>query len=257
MSNFFSLENKVAVITGGSSGIGLSTAKRFHLAGATIVIAARRRGEKVLQEIGGGHYIQTDVSIEPQVEELMKMTEKKYGRIDIVVNCAGINEGYGSLCNSSYSYFMKNFKVNTLGVFYSIKYSAPYMKKGGAIINIASVAGISGIPYLGPYVASKSAIIGITKTAALELGDRNIRVNAICPTSVDTPMAHARGGKQQLAVEKTAVPLQRIAKPEEIAALIHFLAASDCGFINGQAINVDGGYSAGLSIPAFNALSNT
>ncbi|BBM03511.1 SDR family NAD(P)-dependent oxidoreductase [Microbulbifer sp. GL-2] len=255
MGDFFSLEDRVAVITGGSSGIGLSTAKRFHQAGAKIIIASRGRGQKALQEIGGGDYVKTDVSVESQVEELMEMTGKKYGEIDILVNCAGINEGYNALSNSSSKDFMRNFGVNTMGVVHGIKHSTPYMRRGGAIVNIASVAGVSGVPNLGPYVASKWAVIGITKTAALELGERNIRVNAICPTSVDTPMAHARGGERQHAVERLAVPLQRIARPEEIAALIHFLAAPDCGFVNGQAINVDGGFSAGLSIPAFNTLS--
>ena len=111
------------------------------------------------------------------------------------------------------------------------------------------------LPTCRPYVSSKWAVIGITRTAALELGDRGIRVNAICPTSVNTPMANTPDGQPQLRMERKAVPLGRIAEPEEIAATIHFLSATDCNFINGQAIAVDGGFSAGMSINAYNTLA--
>ncbi len=116
---------------------------------------------------------------------------------------------------------------------------------------------MQGVAYLAPYVASKWAVVGITRTAAIELYKRKIRVNVVCPTSVNTPMAHAAGGEAQLAMEHKAVPLQRIAEPEEIASVIHFLAADDCSFINGQTIAVDGGFTAGLSEVAYNTLAGT
>ena len=103
--------------------------------------------------------------------------------------------------------------------------------------------------------SASAAVIGLTRTAAVELGPRRIRVNAVCPTSVNTPMAHAEGGEPQLRMEYKAVPPGRIAEPEEIAAAIHFLVAPDCNFINGQAIAVDGGFTAGLSINAYNTLA--
>ena len=144
-----------------------------------------------------------------------------------------------------------------MGVVAGIKHGVPRMNDGGSIINVASVAGVQGVAYLAPYVASKWAVVGVTRTAAIELYERKIRVNVICPTSVNTPMAHAAGGEAQLAMEHKAVPLQRIAEPEEVAAIIHFLAADDCAFINGQTIAVDGGFTAGLSEIAYNTLAGT
>ena len=129
------------------------------------------------------------------------------------------------------------------------------MNDGGSIINVSSAEGLQGVAYLAPYVASKWAVVGITKTAAVELGDRGIRVNVICPTSVNTPMANTPDGQPQLRMERKAVPLGRISEPEEVAALIHFLASTDCNFINGQAIAVDGGFTAGMSIDAYNTLA--
>ncbi|USD19599.1 SDR family NAD(P)-dependent oxidoreductase [Microbulbifer variabilis] len=257
MNRFFDINDQVAVITGGNSGIGLSTAKRFHKAGAHVIIAGIGSGDNAIRDIEGGDFVETDVSSESQVKELMNYAAEKFGKIDTLVNCAGINKGYETLLNVDCNDFGANYSVNTMGVVFGIKYATPHMKYGGSIVNVASAAAKSGVPYLAPYVASKWAVVGITQTAALELGAQNIRVNAICPTSVDTPMAQAEGGEPQLAMEKVAVPLGRIAHPDEIAALIHFLASHDCTFINGQAINVDGGFSAGLSISAFNKLAHT
>ena len=118
-----------------------------------------------------------------------------------------------------------------------------------------SMAGLQGAFNLSPYVASKWAVIGITRTAAMELGSRGIRVNAICPTSVNTPMANTPEGQPQLNMERKAISMGRIAEPQEIAAMIHFLAATDCNFVNGQAIACDGGFSAGMSPVAYETLA--
>ncbi|WP_163934866.1 SDR family NAD(P)-dependent oxidoreductase [Paraferrimonas sp. SM1919] len=252
--NFFNLEGKVAVITGGTSGIGASTAERLAKAGAKVVIAGRKGGEEVAAKTGG-IFVKTDVSSEESVKNLMETANAEFGGIDIVVNCAGVNAGYNTLMESEKKDFDFNYNVNTMGVVYGIKHAVPFMKNGGAITNVSSAAGVQGVPYLAPYVSSKWAVIGITRTAALELGEKNIRVNAVCPTSVDTPMARAEGGEPQLRMEQKAVPLGRIADPEELAATIHFLSAPDCQFINGQAIGVDGGFSAGMSINAYNTLA--
>lgn len=255
MSDYFSLEGKVAVVTGGTSGIGLEVARRFRDCGASVVIAGRRDGTEIADEIGATFY-QTDVSNEESVAALMQMAEETYGPIDAVINCAGVNRGYETLVEQEASNFDFNYSVNTMGVVYGIKHAVPRMNtSGGSIVNVSSVAGLEGVPFLAPYVASKWAAVGITKTAALELGGKNIRVNAVCPTSVDTPMARAKGGEAQLAMEHMQVPMSRIAQPSEVAALVHFLVADDCGFINGQAIAVDGGFSAGVSIDSYNALA--
>ena len=254
MSDFFSLGGQVAVITGGTSGIGLKAAERFIAAGARVVISGRKDGSEIADRIGAT-FVQCDVGNAESVEKLMQATEDTYGKIDIIVNNAGANFGYATLMDSDLVDFDKNFAVNTKGVVHGIKFGVPRMNDGGRIINISSMAGLQGAPYLSPYVASKWAVIGITRTAALELGARGIRVNAISPTSVNTPMANTPEGQPQLNMERKAVPLGRIAEPEEVAAMIHFLAATDCNFISGQAIACDGGFSAGMSPVAYETLA--
>ena len=254
MSEFFSLKDNVAVITGGTSGIGLKAAERFIAAGAKVVIAGRKDGVEIAKKIGAT-FIQCDVSSEESVAALMEATQSTYGNIDIIVNNAGANFGYDVLMDTDVSDFDKNFNINTKGVVFGIKYGVPRMNEGGRIVNVSSAAGLQGVAYLSPYVASKWAVIGITRTAAVELGEKGIRCNVICPTSVNTPMANTPEGQPQLRMERKAVPLGRIAEPEEIAAMIHFLASTDCNFINGQAIAVDGGFTAGMSITAYNTLA--
>ena len=254
MSDFFSLKDNVAVITGGTSGIGLKAAERFIAAGAQVVISGRKDGSEIADRIGAT-FVQCDVGNAESVEKLMQATVDTYGKIDIIVNNAGANFGYAPLMDSDLVDFDKNFAVNTKGVVHGIKFGVPRMNDGGRIINISSMAGLQGAPYLSPYVASKWAVIGITRTAALELGARGIRVNAISPTSVNTPMANTPEGQPQLRMERKAVPLGRIAEPEEVAAMIHFLAATDCNFVSGQAIACDGGFSAGMSVEAYNTLA--
>jgi NAD(P)-dependent dehydrogenase (short-subunit alcohol dehydrogenase family) len=254
MSDFFSLKDNVAVITGGTSGIGLKTAERFIAAGAKVVIAGRKDGAELAEKIGAT-FVQCDVSSEESVAALMEAAQSTYGNIDIIVNNAGANFGYDVLMDTDISDFDKNFNINTKGVIFGIKYGVPRMNDGGRIVNVSSAAALQGVAYLSPYVASKWAVIGITRTAAVELGEKGIRCNAICPTSVNTPMANTPEGQPQLRMERKAVPLGRIAEPEEIAAMIHFLASTDCNFISGQAIAVDGGFTAGMSITAYNTLA--
>jgi len=254
MADFFLLKDKVAVITGGTSGIGLEAAKRFIKAGANVVISGRKDATALAKEIGAT-FVQVDVSSEESVKKLMEVAQETYGNIDVIVNNAGANFGYAVMMETDISDFDKNFNINTKGVVYGIKHGVPRMNDGGSIINVSSAAGLQGVAYLAPYVASKWAVVGITKTAAVELGDRGIRVNVICPTSVNTPMANTPDGQPQLRMERKAVPLGRISEPEEVAALIHFLASTDCNFINGQAIAVDGGFTAGMSINSYNTLA--
>lgn len=254
MRGFFDLSGKVAVVTGGTSGIGLAAAKRLKSAGAQVAIAGRRAADDIAESFGAKAFA-CDVSKEDDIANLMQGVKDAFGDLDIIVNNAGVNAGYSELTESEAKDFDFNYRVNTMGVANGIKHGAALMNDGGAIVNVASVAGLQGVAYLAPYVASKWAVIGLTRTAAVELGSRGIRVNAVCPTSVNTPMAHAEGGEAQLAMEHKAVPLGRIAEPEEIAALIHFLVAPDCNFVNGQAIAADGGFTAGMSMTAYNTLA--
>ena len=244
--SLFSLEDQVAVVTGGNSGIGLKTVERFLQAGARVVVADLAEN----QSLAPGddiRYIRCDVTDEQQVRDALSLAVADFGGLDILVNNAGMYAGYGKLVDKDRSDFDRCFNVNVLGVSYGIKHAAQLMRDGGRIVNTASAAGLIGAAGIADYSASKHAVVGLTKSAALELADRHIRVNCICPTTVNTPMAHEEGGEHMLAAEKIMVPLGRICEPEEVAALIHFLVSNDCNFVNGQAIAIDGGMSAGGS----------
>lgn len=245
----FSLEGKIAVVTGAASGIGLATVKRFAKAGAKVVIADITESSDLAREIGG-LFIKTDVTQEDQVKALMDTTAETYGRIDIVINNAGGGEGSGPnfIPYLPAEDFEAGYKLNLMGVVFGIKHAADHMTDGGSIVNTSSVAGYQGAPTYAPYVASKAAVIGVTRTAAIELAARNIRVNCVCPGTVDTPMAYGDEANAELKIATMMMPLGRLCKPEEVAALFHFLVADDCSFISGQAICIDGGMTAGISM---------
>ena len=245
----FSLKGKIAVVTGGASGIGLATVKRFAEAGAKVAVADITDASELAKEVGG-LFIKTDVTQEEQVKALMDKTAETHGRIDIVINNAGGGEGSGPnlipyLPAEDYE---TGYRLNLMGVVFGIKHAADHMTEGGSIVNTSSVAGYQGAPTYAPYVASKAAVIGVTRTAAIELAARNIRVNCVCPGTVDTPMAYSDEGQAELKIATMMMPLGRLCKPEEVAALFHFLAADDCSFISGQAICIDGGMTAGISM---------
>ena len=244
MSAAFSLQDKVAVVTGGSQGIGLAIVNRLAAHGANVINTDLREGS---EPSSAELFVKTDVSDESKIAKLVETVVEKYGRIDVLVNNAGVHLNYDTIADANLLDYERCFRINTLGVAASIKHAAPHMPSGSSIINISSLASTLGLSGLGSYTASKLPVVGLTRVAAVELGSKGIRVNAICPGSVQTPMAEAEGGEDLLEVERQAVPLGRIAQPEEVAALVHFLAADDCGFLNGQAINLCGGLSAGWS----------
>jgi 3alpha(or 20beta)-hydroxysteroid dehydrogenase len=240
----FSLEGKVAVITGGAGGIGQATVRRFANAGAQVVIADVNDAQALADEVAG-LFVQTDVSDEAQVEALMNAAASAHGRIDVVINNAGIPVGGAAIADVAADDVRRSFGTNALGAVYGIKHAVPHMQEGGAIINTASLAGLQGMYGSGPYVAAKFAVVGITKTAALELAGRGIRVNCVCPGNIDTPMG---ASPDFAAVTNAMTPLGRPGRPEEVAALFHFLASDDCPYITGQAISIDGGMTAGPSL---------
>jgi len=245
----FSLEGKVSVITGGAAGLGKATAERFARAGARVVIGdVDAAGDRVARELNG-IFVQTDVSREADVESLLDAAAREHGRLDIVINNAGIGRGE-YLPDVTEEDFDRTIAVNTKGVLWGIKHAAPRIADGGAILSTASMAGVIGEAGWLSYVASKAAVIGITKTAAIELGPRGIRVNCICPSTIEGVASTDWGELADL--EAKLVPMfhqiGRLGHEEEVAALFHFLATDEAAFLTGLAIPIDGGLSAGVSL---------
>jgi 3alpha(or 20beta)-hydroxysteroid dehydrogenase len=243
----FSLQGKVAVVTGAASGLGQATALRFARAGAKVVLADIADAGETARE-AGGIYVKTDVSREEEVKALMEAAVSEFGKLTTVVNNAGIGGQMGTVDSITCEGIDEALDINFKGVLWGIKHAAPLIEDGGSIMNTASYAGLFGTPTYGCYVASKAAIIAITKTAALELAPRWIRVNCICPGTADTPMAYIEGAEVELKLACMLQPLGRLVQPEEVAALYHFLASDDCGMVTGLAIPIDGGMTAGPSL---------
>jgi len=253
----FSLDGKNAVVTGGGSGLGYATAKRFREAGANVTVAdiSEAAADKALSL--GCHFIRTDVSVEADVEALMTGAAEKYGPLDIIVNNAGIICPEERLEAANRETYERLFSVNVLGAVFGIKHGQRHMRDGGVILNTASNSANGDYSGYGPYIVSKISVVGLTKVAAVELAPRGIRVNCICPNTIDTPMAYADGCETELAVMGLQTPLGRMCKPEEAAALYHFLASDDCRYITGEDIYIDGGLKAGPAEQMIEALLKT
>ena len=248
------LKNKAAVITGGASGMGLATVQRFLEEGAKVVIADfnQSNGEAAIDAAGeAGHgdrvaFIRTDVANEGDVESMLQHCVDRFGGLDILFNNAGVGGAVGPITESSVEDWNYTFDVLAKGVFLGIKHAARVMHSGGgSIINTASIAGLSGD--CGPilYSAAKASVISLTKSCAIELADSNIRVNAICPGFISTPLAHA--GQDAETIETafaSAQPWPEFGRGEHIASAALFLASDDATFITGEAIVVDGGMTA-------------
>lgn len=240
----FSVQDKVTVITGGTAGIGKAAVERFAKAGAKVVFAGRRDSGRSIANQTGTIFVKTDVSKDDQVKALMEAAVKEFGRLDVVINNAGIGDDQ-NIQNITEEDFDRIQNTNIKGVLWGMKHAASRICDGGSIINCASAAGMIAFPGYGSYSASKFAIIGLTKTAALELAPRGIRVNCVCPGTIDT---ESPGSDTELAVAEFMHPLGRIGRPEEVAALYHFLASDDSSFITGAAIPIDGGILAGIGL---------
>jgi NAD(P)-dependent dehydrogenase (short-subunit alcohol dehydrogenase family) len=246
------LADKVALITGASQGIGAATARVFALAGAALVLAARDEQalEAIAQEIratgGRALAVPTDVGDPAAWERLIGQTLDTYGRLDAAFNNAGEGHRPTPLADIALEDFDRTMRVNVRGVFLAMKHEIPAMLTGGggAIVNMSSTAGLSGVPGIASYVASKHGILGLTKVAALDYAQRNIRVNAIAPGTILTHRLAAitDDARAQMAQR---MPIGRLGQPEEVAATVAWLCSDDASFITGTTITVDGGRLAG------------
>jgi len=244
--------NKVAIITGGSFGIGRATAVAFAKLGAKVVIADWIRDEEILQQIeeegGTASLVKCDVSNTNDVRKLIAHTVMSYGSLDYAVNNAGIEGESAEVHECSEENWDKTIGVNLKGVWLCMKHEIPQMinQGKGAIVNVASIAGLIGFPGLPAYVASKHAVIGLTKTAALENAKRNIRINAVCPGVIKTAMIDRLTGKDKIAEKQfeDMEPIGRMGTPHEVAEAIVWLCSESSSFVTGHALTVDGGWLA-------------
>jgi NAD(P)-dependent dehydrogenase (short-subunit alcohol dehydrogenase family) len=249
------LQGKVAVVTGGASGIGLATARAFARAGARVVIADVRDGEACAREIDG-RYVPTDVRDPEAVESLVRTTVTECGRLDVYFNNAGI-EFHAPLADVAVEDHRRMVDINLNGVFYGLQSAIRAMllnagPRRGSIINTASVAGLTGCPGLSSYNATKGAVVLLTRNAAVEYGPAGIRVNAVCPGIIRTPMAVSAmselGGEAMVEeIGRRAHPIGRVGEVDDVAALVLFLASDTSSFITGAAIPIDGGMTAGFT----------
>jgi len=245
------IDKRVAVITGGSSGIGRATAIALAKDGVKVAVAARRttEGEETVQlvkEAGSeGIFVKTDVTKEDDVRALIEKTINQYGRLDYAFNNAGIEEMMMSLVEQTSDAFDQIMNVNVKGVWLSMKHEIPEMIRsgGGAIVNMSSVAGVTGFPQMSIYIASKHAVLGLTKSAALEYAKSGIRINAVAPGGVKTEMAKrvTEQNSQFLETVTSLHPIGRIADPEEIANAVVWLLSDKASFVLGHTLLIDGG----------------
>lgn len=254
------LANKTAIITGGGTGIGKATAHLFAEEGANVVITGRREEKlrEVVEEISPkGHTIDhfvSDISNEEDCKATVDYTIEKYGQVDILFNNAGILIP-GVTHETETEAWNKIFDINVRGTYFMSKFTIPHMleREYGVIVNNSSVGGLKALPGLAAYIASKGAVTQLTRSMALEYADKGIRVNAICPGTIETPMVtEGLLGRQETQEAKDAVeqfmislhPMGRLGKSEEIAHSVLFLVDDNIGFMTGNMLSVDGGWIA-------------
>jgi NAD(P)-dependent dehydrogenase (short-subunit alcohol dehydrogenase family) len=240
---------KVALVTGGSSGIGRATAIKFGERGAKVVVAARREKEgnetvDMIKRAGGeGTFVQTDVRVTSQVENMVNQTVKKYGRLDIAFNNAGVGGIMARLIRTTEEVFDEVVDTNFKGVWLSMKYEIPVMLKQGSgiIINNSSIAGVSTAERLSVYSGSKHAVVGLSNAAAHEYGGDNIRIVAICPGWIKTRMTEELRASKYADAFRDSIPLKRWGEPEEVADMVIWLASDSASFVTGGAFTISGG----------------
>jgi NAD(P)-dependent dehydrogenase (short-subunit alcohol dehydrogenase family) len=247
-----SLNRKVAFVTGGSSGIGRAAARSFAASGyATIIVDRDERGGRETAEelgrMGQSSFVACDVSDDSAVKRAVDFALDRYGHIDAAFNCAGIDGNTGKLFREqSVADFQTVMAINAGGVWSCMRHqiSAMLATGGGTIVNASSAAGLVGVPFMSAYVASKHAVVGLTKAAAIEYARESIRVNAVCPGMVDTPMIRNALSEEEIGALSEATPIGRIARPEEVAEMVLWLCSDKASYVTGQAIAVDGAWTS-------------
>jgi len=251
------MQGKVALVTGGSSGIGRATAVAYARQGASVVVAARRRNEgertvELIEAAGGrGLFVPTDVSSAAEVRALVDACVEHFGGLDCAFNNAGI-EGTGFTKTADYDEetWRRVIDVNLTGVFLCLKYELPALlaRGGGAIVNMSSVAGLVGGMVGSAYHASKHGVIGLTKTAALEYAKQGIRINAVCPAVIVTDMADRLFYQDPEVAKRIGAmhPVGRVGTVEEVAGAVVWLCSGAADFVTGEALRIDGGLLAGV-----------
>lgn len=239
------LQGKTALITGGSSGIGLAIAQRFASEGARVFITGRRQAQldEAVALIGAGaEAIQGDVTQSADLDALFATLAQKTGRLDILVTSSGAAE-YGPIGDTSEAHFDRAFDLNVRGMVFTVQRALALMADGGAIVLVGSIAGSVGNPGYGTYSASKAAVRSYARTWTHELADRGIRVNTLSPGPTDTPM-FAKASDEVRAALTARIPFKRMARVEEIAGAALFLAGADSSYVGGAELIVDGGMIA-------------
>ena len=247
-------KNQSVIVTGASSGIGKATAIAFAQKGAAVIVSdinvegGEATAQHINQDGGTALFVKTNVANDQEVQRLVEQCLQTYGRLDHMINNAGIGQGLFYFDQITNKHWDKTIAVNQTGVFYCMRAALKVMKKQrkGCIVNTASAAGIGAAPRMGAYAASKHAVVGMTKTAAVEFGKYGIRVNAICPTVINTPMGDGylsdNEALQQMMLQ--SVPMRRFGSPEEVAKTICWLCSEEASYLNGVALPVDGGSTA-------------
>lgn len=256
------LDGRVVLVTGAARGQGEQEARLFAAEGARVVVAdvLVEQGEALAKELGAetARFVRLDVGSEEGWAEAVGVARDAFGKIDGLVNNAGILR-FNELVNTPLAEFEQVVRVNTTGAFLGIRAVAPEIEAagGGTIVNTSSYTGLTGMPLVGAYAATKHAVLGLTKVAAMELAGKGVRVNAICPGAIDTAMSNpalldpdADLSTSDAALDayyRKLVPMGRIGRPEEVAALALFLTGEDSSYITGQPFVIDGGWLAGVS----------
>lgn len=248
-------EHQVVLVTGGANGIGRATAEAFAREGARVVVSdvADAAGEETVASIrkagGEARYVRSDMSDAAQIAALVQGTIRDYGRLDVAFNNAGVEGASAPIGELPEESWERVLKVNLTGVFLCMKHQLAQMKKqgGGAIVNNASILGQVAFPNASAYVAAKHGVLGLTQSAALEYASAGIRVNAVCPGFVVTPMLERAGllkDEGMRTMLESLHAMKRLGKPEEVAEAVLFLASPKASFVAGHALLVDGGYVA-------------
>jgi len=248
-----SFENKVALVTGAGSGLGLATAQAFAEAGASVALAdwnekaVRSAADKL---VASGHKalaIRCDVSNDAEVAAMVRETITKFGRLDVAYNNAGVQNELAETADTTAKDYDRVMGINLRGIWNSMKFELQHMRKqgSGAIVNCSSLGGLVGGAERGIYHAAKHGVLGFTKSAALEYGAKGIRINAVCPGLIQTPMSDqmvAAGQGEALKTMEKMIPMARVGRPEEIASAVLWLCSDAASYVTGQSISVDGGF---------------